>query len=71
MDPDRLIFRSCYGFGDMVRMEIGVIVLFIAAFYIFILLIGGFNDLVKHKSRVMESRRKWQDQELRKGEKYE
>ena len=47
-------------------MEIGVIVLFIAAFYIFMLLVGGFNDLVKHKGRVMESRRKWQDQELRK-----
>ena len=66
MDPDYLIFRSCYGFSGVVRMEIGVIVLFIAAFYIFMLLVGGFNDLVKHKGRVMESRRKWQDQELRK-----
>lgn len=66
MDPDYLIFRSCYGFGNMVRMEIGALVLMAAAFYIFILLIGGFNDLIERKNNVKRVRRKWQDQELKK-----
>ena len=66
MDPDYLIFRSCYGFSNMVRMEIGVIVLFIAAVYTLMLLFGGFNDIIERRHKINKVRRKWQDQELKK-----
>ena len=66
MDPDYLIFRSCYGFGSVVRMEVMVLVIAGAAFYAFLLLIGGFEDLIQHSKKVKRVRRRWQDQELRK-----
>ena len=66
MDPIYLIFRSCNGFGGLVRVEVGVVVLFIAAVYTLMLLFGGFNDIIERRHKINKVRRKWQDQELKK-----
>lgn len=37
-----------------------------AIFYLIVLLLGGFNDIIERKTKVLKVRRKWQDQELKK-----
>lgn len=66
IDPIYLIFMSVYSFGGLVRMEVTFLVLAAAVFYIIVLLLGGFNDILEHQTKASQARRKWQGQELKK-----